>query len=152
MNLHGSGAKVTEEDLLNFENQIKGKLSEEYKAFLLSTNGGYLDDFLVTPDFVEIIDGEEFTQSINPDKFYDLSEVIEEYEVNLEDEVIHKGYIPIAYDSSGNLILLVAEIGEDNGKIFFANHEEQDDDGIFILSKLADSFDEFIESLYPFEE
>lgn len=53
-----------------------------------------------------------------------------------------------ADDSAGNPICMKIG-GEDKESIFFCNHElENTNNGYFLMSKVADSFDEFIKKLY----
>ncbi len=155
MKLHDIGEKIDSEDIIQFEEKINGKLSDEYKKFLLENNGGYVDDYLVTPKFVEVNSSKSkrYYQSTSPDRFYDLDELLEEYEDNLDDPVLPNNYISIAYDTGGNQIVMCVENGIENGKIFFANHEIYDSlTGFWIMTKISDSFNEFVSSLHPFEE
>ena len=56
-----------------------------------------------------------------------------------------------ADDSAGNPICMKIG-GEDKESIFFCNHElENTNNGYFLMSKVADSFDEFIRKLYIIE-
>ena len=155
MNLHGIGEKITAEDISNLEDKLGISLSLDYKEFLLKNNGGYLDDFLCTNTFTETDpeSNKTFSQSTNVDKFYSLEEVLEEYEENLDDPIIPEKFAGIAYDSNGNQILLCADDSENNGKIYFANHELYDPEtDYWVLSVIADSFTEFLNSLHEFDE
>jgi hypothetical protein len=64
---------------------------------------------------------------------------------------------PISYDSFGNLILIAIK-NADRGKIYFWDHEMEADPNqgevpdYSNLTLIADSFDEFINSLHDFEE
>ncbi len=155
MKLHGIGEKIDDEKIIEFEEKINGKLSNEYKIFLMENNGGYLDDYLVTPKFIEVIpsNSERYYQSTSPDKFYSLEELLEEYEDNLDDQVLPDNYISIAYDTGGNQIVMYVADGEQNGEIYFANHELYDPlTGFWLMTKLSNTFNEFVQSLHPFEE
>ena len=91
----------------------------------------------------------KYLQSTNVDKFYSLAEIEEEIFDNKEDPVFPLDYIPIAYDSCGNIILLNAKKGEAYGNIFFANHELYDENGFYVITQIACSFNEFIQKLSP---
>ena len=91
----------------------------------------------------------KYLQSTNVDKFYSLAEIEEEIFDNKEDPVFPLDYIPIAYDSRGNIILLNAKKGEAYGNIFFANHELYDENGFYVITQIACSFNEFIQKLSP---
>ena len=153
MQLTDSDKKINMEDLLNLENDLGLELPTEYKEFLLKNNGGYVSEFLCTPNFIEvdILTQSKYLQSINVDKFYSLAEIEEEIFDNKEDTVFPQEYIPIAYDSCGNIILLNAKKGEAYGNIFFANHELYDENGFYAITKIACSFNEFIRNLSPFD-
>lgn len=155
MKMHDIGKKINNEEILKLEKKINGKLSDEYKDFLLENNGGYVDDYLVTSKFIEndSTASEKYYQSTSPDRFYNIDELLEEYEDNIYDPVLPDGYISIAYDTGGNQIVICIDDSSDNGKIYFANHELYDSlTGFWIITKLYDSFNEFINSLHPFEE
>lgn len=56
-----------------------------------------------------------------------------------------------ADDSAGNPICMKTG-GENQESIFFCDHElENTNDGYLLMSKVADSFDEFIKKLYIIE-
>lgn len=153
--MHDIGKKIDNKEILEFEEKINGKLPDQYKNFLLANNGGYVDGYLVTPKFIEInpTTSEEFYQSTSPDRFYNIDELLEEYEDNLDDPVLPDSYISIAYDTGGNQIVICIDDSSENGKIYFANHELYDPlTGFWIMTKLYDSFNEFICSLHPFDE
>lgn len=155
MKIRNPGKTITAEDIIRLENEMDIELPQEYKAFLLQNNGGYVDGFLCTPSFKELHPetGEAFVQSVNPDKFYSLDEVREEYEDNLDDPVFPEKLLPIAYDSAGNKILLGVDQTKDFGCVFFANHEWYvSQTGFYVITKMADSFDEFVNCLHPYEE
>ena len=111
MQLIDSDNKINIKDLLNLENDLELKLPTEYKEFLLKNNGGYVSEFLCTPNFIEVdpLTQSKYLQSTNVDKFYSLAEIEEEIFDNKEDPVFPLDYIPIAYDSCGNIILLNAK-------------------------------------------
>ena len=54
MQLTDADNKINMKDILNLENALELELPTEYKEFLLKNNGGYVSEFLCTPDFMEI--------------------------------------------------------------------------------------------------
>ena len=62
-------------------------------------------------------------------------------------ELIPEYYCPIADDSCGNEILLCTDENNKYGAVFFADHELFYEDESFVITKLADSFEEFIHLL-----
>ena len=143
--------KIKQKDIQEFEEEYNVKVPEDFASFLLVTNGGYTKQFLCTPDFEEVDnEGNAFMQSANPDQFYSLEEIKEEYLMNEDDPVFESKYIPIALTGSGSYILLDAR--DNVGEIYFANHELYDDNDMYIITKLADSFSDFADELKPFEE
>ena len=154
MNIEANEEKITKEILNEFKQKFSLDLPKDYEEFILKTNGGFLEDFLCSPEFEEEIPGEGIVmQSTNPEQFFSLEEIKEEIEENEDDMVYPSEYLPIAMDSSGNYILLYTQKDYKFGNIYFANHELFDEKtGLYILSKISDSFDTFVNSLYPFED
>ena len=155
MKLSDSGNPVSNKQIIDLEEKISSKLPEQYKNFLLRNNGGYIDGFFVTPTFIETDpeSHEKYYQSSNIDKFYSLDEVIEEYEANKEDPAWEEIYLPVAYDSSGNVFLLYLGADDNYGKVYFANHEMFDPaTDFFVTTNIAEDFDAFVNSLHPYEE
>lgn len=155
MKLRKIGPKID----LNQINEIEIKLNVEfppvYKDFLILNNGGYVDGFLVTPPFWEVNpeSKNEYKQTSSPEYFYNINEILEEYEDNIDDPVIPDKYISIAYDSTGNKILLCLDNSESHGKVYFANHElYYSDTGFWVLTKISDNFSTFIDELHEFDE
>ena len=126
------------------------KLPKDYRKFLLETNGG------------------------NPTKRYFLKKgtnelgeiryflgIIPEYSKGLlEKKAMFDGRIPsntltIGSNSGGNLILLSVK-GPDYGKVYYWDHNWEAEDGqtpdYSNLTLIADSFEEFINSLKSEEE
>lgn len=155
MKIRKPAEKIETEDFIRLENDLEIELPQEYKEFLLQNNGGYVEGFLCTPNFKEVHPEthEVFMQSVNPDKFYSLEEVLEEYEDNEDDPVFPEKMIPIGYDSTGNKLLIGVAEDEDYGCVFFANHEWYvSQTGFYVITKIANSFGEFVSSLHPYGE
>ena len=154
MELRNSGNPVNNIQIATLKEKTSLKLPKEYERFLQLNNGGYVDGFFVTPKFIEIDpeSGKAYSQSSNVEKFYSVDEILEEYEANQEDPAWDENYLPIAYDSSGNVFLLCLLEDENYGKVYFANHELFNPvTDFFVTTNIADSFDAFVDSLRPFE-
>lgn len=154
MELRNSGNPVNNIQIATLKEKTSLKLPKEYERFLQLNNGGYVDGFFVTPKFIEIDpeSGKAYSQSSNVERFYSVDEILEEYEANQEDPAWDENYLPIAYDSSGNVFLLCLFEDENYGKVYFANHELFNPvTDFFVTTNIADSFDAFVDSLRPFE-
>ena len=154
MELRNSGNPVNNIQIATLKEKTSLKLPKEYERFLQLNNGGYVDGFFVTPKFIEIDpeSGKAYSQSSNVEKFYSVDEILEEYEANQEDPAWDENYLPIAYDSSGNVFLLCLFEDENYGKVYFANHALFNPvTDFFVTTNIADSFDAFVDSLRPFE-
>ena len=154
MELRNSGNPVNNIQIATLKEKTSLKLPKEYERFLQLNNGGYVDGFFFTPKFIEIDpeSGKAYSQSSNVEKFYSVDEILEEYEANQEDPAWDENYLPIAYDSSGNVFLLCLFEDENYGKVYFANHELFNPvTDFFVTTNIADSFDAFVDSLRPFE-
>lgn len=154
MELRNSGNPVNNIQIATLKEKTSLKLPKEYERFLQLNNGGYVDGFFVTPKFIEIDpeSGKAYSQSSNVEKFYSVDEILEEYEANQEDPAWDENYLPIAYDSSGNVFLLCLFEDENYRKVYFANHESFNPvTDFFVTTNIADSFDAFVDSLRPFE-
>lgn len=138
-------------DISKFEGNFNVKLPEDYKSFLIENNGGYPAELLFTPDFVEIDPTvkAENRQGTDVEKFLSLSEVSFEYEDILNEDYIPNEYVPIACTSFGNLLLIYVSSEKQYGGVYFANHDLYDSNNdCFTISKVANSFSAFINSLY----
>ncbi|WP_339814851.1 SMI1/KNR4 family protein [uncultured Imperialibacter sp.] len=123
-----------------------------YKEHLLAFNGGKC-----SPNVFQFGEGGKITRStvdwflaIYDGKYDNLKRYIEIYK---KDSKRLPGYmLPIAHDPGGNLICLSCA-GEDNGQVFFWDHEKEvdyttsDDSDYSNLYFIAGSLQEFLESL-----
>jgi len=144
---------TSREEIARFELRRKLILPAEYKAFLLTSNGG-----MPTPDGFEIpgFHGEGSTvltfYGIHEDPDYGLDSMLDSY-----DERIPVDLIPIACDAFGNNICLGWK-GKRRGKIYFWDHEnELDENGNFRqdyanVYLVANSLQEFLDSLKDLDE
>jgi hypothetical protein len=144
-----TGGIATPELLAAFEEVIEARLPEDYKAFVLSTNGG-----TPFPDTYIVNDGEEEWESnvffyglqTGHHSLYSLPTNYEEYAGR-----IPSGLIPIGNDYGGNLIC-ISVTQETYGQIFFSHHdyfsyndEEPCEDGTYFV---APSFSAFFDNLF----
>jgi cell wall assembly regulator SMI1 len=136
---------IVENDIVQLETSLGIKLPDSYRYFLLKHNGGRPkpDVFAIPddpiPNQASMVD---FFYSICTDSTYDL----------IETYMVLQGRIPdnmfaIACDPGGNQICLSLS-GEDAGKIYFWDHEQEVDDGDIPTYEnmylIADSFDDLI--------
>ncbi len=149
--LRDIGAKICTSEIDEFEKKIGKKLPNEYKEFLIKNNGGYPTEIMFTPNFIEInpFTLEKLNQATDVERFFSLNEVSFEYEDILDESYIPPEYIPFARTSFGNLFLICVDLGKKYGSIYFANHDLFDsNNNCFNISKITDSFTDFLDSLY----
>ena len=140
---------ATSESISDFERKIGSKLPDDYKNFLLKYNGGQ-----PCPNSFKFISNKDDGSSV--DKFLSLgkekySNLLKYY--NIYKDRIPSGFIPIAHDAGGNLILMGAN--SDNNKIYFWEHEMEVDEGdipdmsnVYLISQ---SFSAFINNFHEIE-
>ena len=140
---------ATLEDISNFEKIIKGNLPNDYKDFLMKYNGGQPqpNSFRF---FSDRNDGSSVDQflSLGREKHSNLLNYYENYK-----DRIPSGFIPIAHDAGGNLIIM--ELKSNSNRIYFWDHEFEVDDGetpnmdnVYYINQ---SFTKFINDLYKEE-
>ncbi|EIB99112.1 SMI1/KNR4 family protein [Pantoea sp. Sc1] len=146
--IHDSKSMVSEQDIVNVENQLSIKLPDSYREFLKKYNGGYPQ-----PDGFDFADGEDGS---SVDKFLEVSDSKNEGLINYFNtykERIPKNYIPIAKDPGGNLILI--GINGEKAEVYFWDHENEADDGdvpgMQNMHLVALNLDDFINNLYEIE-
>lgn len=141
---------IASRSITNFENKYSIVLPISYRKFLIQFNGG------LTAKGSEVFLINEYQKSSIIDKFYGLnikeSSNIEFYLDNYYD-IFPGGIIPIGEDPGGNYICLNANGNEDYGKIYFYDHEidNENEDGTLNWNNLyliANSFTEFLEKLH----
>lgn len=142
------GPKLSEADIERFEKQIGFSLPESYRSFLSKFNGGSPEPYhFAVPKWRY---GQSLVTEFNgitPGKFSDIGEVIE----TLEDR-LPKGFIPIAGDPGGNVVLLSLD-GPTRGKVYFWDHENEPEEGTEDVEDypnvylLADDFQDFLNNL-----
>jgi SMI1-KNR4 cell-wall len=147
--MHDSYPRISEKEILNTEEEIGKSLPDDYKAFLLESNGGQpeLKKFPIQNNENDDAGILSWFLGICPGDYHDLLT-----NVNRFSDRIPENLIPIARDPGGNLILMSLD-GKDKGNVYFWAHEEECDEGetpnYDNLYPVADSFKRLIESLSP---
>lgn len=134
------------------ENYVKLSFPQEYKDYLLQSNGGRCE-----PNVFGFIENEEITNSsidwflsIYDGEYDNLKDYIDMYKI--EEKRIPTHILPIAHDPGGNLICISCG-KKDNGYIYFWDHEKEvdynksDDNDYSNLYLVAKSFTKFIDNL-----
>ena len=161
--MQDSGSPIRETSISAFEERLRIKLPDDYKSFLLKSNGGRPEKTWVF-DFYDI-HYERADSSVINDLYVLRDEdttkrddIIFVYKTLLEGGQIPQGLLPIADDPGGNIIFICVsdsdyscDFGNSHsyGKVFFGDHERQDPEtGYIALSPVASSFAEFLGKLY----
>lgn len=147
------GEMITENYIQELETKINLLFSTQYKNFLLQNNGGMPeDDVEFTFTEIDPETNEKYKQGSDIHYFYNTDEMMNAYENLICEKLIQDDYLPIACDSFGNQILLYLGSGKENGAVYFSNHEVVNpNDTFWVASKVADSFNEFIDKLHIIE-
>ena len=156
MNFYDSGDILTGDMIAQFENDLNLSLPSDYKSFMLKVNGGTPeDDWMFS--FVDSANGElnnsdlrelfVFYNEVNDN--YD--DIIRIYKSMVSEKLISPLYFPIGDDSGGNPICI--NLSDDEyGAVFYCDHElENAETGFLLSSKIANSFEDFLELLCPLE-
>ena len=149
--LDESEEKLTVDEIQSFEKKIGKIFPNDFKKFLLKSNGGYPREELFTHPFIKINPNTniEFVQETDVEKFFSLNEMEFEYGDIVDEDYISEEYVPFARTSFGNLLLIRLDESEFNGNIYFSNHDLfNSKKNKFTISKVCNSFNEFIDSLY----
>jgi hypothetical protein len=145
------GPKITRLDIKAMENKISVFLPEDYKIFLLESNGG-----APNPRYF-LIEGWENNDKGGIDTFYGFSYIVQGFKYDLEEHFeTYKGRIPtnlfpIACTGMGDVIVL-SVAGYDKGKVYIWDHEQEHFPPTYDnIYKIADSFREFIDSIHYYD-
>ncbi|MCK8495886.1 SMI1/KNR4 family protein [Spirosoma sp. RP8] len=140
--------RTTHKSIKEFEEKINFKLPTDYESFLLVYNGGiplknrFLINKLQGFDSIDLF----FGLSLDKD-FLNLN-----YQLDYYEDRFPPGIIPIGEDPGGNYICLDANQGENYGRIYFYDHEVENEyaqgnptrNNLFLV---AINFGEFLKSL-----
>lgn len=145
--------RVGEEEVRNLETRIGYSFPPAYRKFLLENNGGPTKPFAFQWN-----DGDsDYADSVlrcllaihgNPAEYWDQFD----YHLRMFVDRIPSHMAPIGVDPFGNLVLISLD-GEDVGKIYFWDHENEVEEGEVPgyknLHLVADDFDQFLAGLVP---
>lgn len=139
--------KLKTSDFLKLEKLVGSTIHESYIDFITKHNGGYPSHEV----FTYYRNGIAYDSILQ--RFLDLADdsdsSIYKY-IDIFTGRIPKDFIPIGYDPGGNLILM-KNFGDDNGAIFFWDHEGEADEGdtnnLFFVSN---NISEFLSDLHDF--
>ncbi|MDG5471434.1 SMI1/KNR4 family protein [Jeotgalibacillus sp. ET6] len=145
--IYGSHDNLSLEQIEIFENENNIKLTEQYMNFLLKWNGGK-----VIPNLFKI-SNEQGPSVLNV--FYGIGDMYDNLTdfIEIMDERLPVGFIPIGDDPSGNVICLGTKEPYYD-KIYFWDHEQEpeDPDDMSNMYFLANDIDEFLDNLYEDSE
>lgn len=140
MEIQGNNEVLTETRLQDFE-RINGlQLPQQYREFLLKYNGGYPRPYYFN------ISKEQGIGMINI--FYGIGEMYDNLDkkIDIFDDILDAGFIPIADDSGGNQICLgLSE--KYYGNVYFWIHDEDPED-MGNMYFIAEDFGGFLEKLH----
>lgn len=151
VNLEHSGPPLTLEIINAFEEEIRGRLPDDYKHFLLARNGGSCEPLLGLP-------WEERVERVC--RFMKLLPTADQgIRRNLADlrELNCDGYLPVA-DTFNDQLICIAFRGDKSGAAYFTVYKyralfRRDLVPIAVrMAPLADSFTEFLERLVEIPE
>jgi hypothetical protein len=139
----GSETGANEREIEELERRVRSRLPADYRQFMIEFNGGEPQ-----PRAFEGPDGEgsavRFFFTLDPrSSHYWIHQKLDVYQ-----DRIPPGLLPIASDSFGNLVLL--DLGaKDYGVVYFWDHENESDDEPWWdnISPIAQSFSRFVDEL-----
>ncbi|MDF1508150.1 SMI1/KNR4 family protein [Robertmurraya sp. DFI.2.37] len=141
--IYDSHDNLSLEQIETFENENNIKLTEQYINFLLKWNGGK-----VIPNTF-MISTEQGPSVLNV--FYGIGDMYDNLTdfIEIMDERLPVGFIPIGDDPSGNVICLGTK-DPYYDKIYFWDHEQEPEDpnDMSNMYFLANGIDEFLDNLY----
>lgn len=105
INIVLSEKKISEQELLNFQQEFSITIPEDLKKLLLKTNGG-------------LIKNNDNLRILLSLKYGDFTIEDEIDTLQITEQNIPQGYLPIALDYSDNPITINLNQGDDYGKIF----------------------------------
>ena len=156
MELFDEGIKLTKEDISKYEKKMNTKFPEAYVNFLLESNGETPEEDLAF-DFIDIASNKKNSTDIRefyifyPEGESSYDDIIKVNSIMKPEGLVPEECLVFADDSAGNPICMKTG-GENQERIFLCDHElENANNGYLLMSKVADSFNEFIEKLYIIE-
>ena len=142
------GAKVATDEIISFERQIGLTLPDDYKHFIMKTNGGLPVDQLIF-GYNNVV-----TLRVTVSHFRRLfsfgngkDDIRNNYEYLVKNRKISPCLIPVGDDMEENVIC-ISLAKEDFGTVYFCNLKEKDKKtGFCIVSRIAESFSGFVRAL-----
>ena len=157
LTLTDSGAMIDKETIAAFEKNLNINLPEDYKQFMIKNNGGMPEDDVVFNYFDNVTETEkraviqEFYIIYTEDNF-EVDNIKNICKGFWNDEALPETMYSFGSDPAGN-ILCISLSSDDYGSVYLCNHEfETIDTGYMMPSKIADSFDGFLNALYVMED
>lgn len=138
------GPAISESDVAEFEERVGHRLPDDYRVFMLESNGGVpRANYLPSNENV----GVRAFFMLGDDPHYAIGEMLRVFEGRYP-----VGMLPVAEDSSGNLLLI--DVGrQEMGSVWFWEHEfEAEDDEPprpDNITRIASSFHELLDALRP---
>ncbi len=149
MELIDSGKVISSIKLKKLEQLIGYVIPNEFSKFILTSNGGVPREqvFFSVNEIGDNKDSEPFETDVQ--FFLNYDEIIEVYDNLVSEKLIKKDFLPIAFDSCGNVILLCLRNDEKHGSVFYAFHDllpiEED---YWQMVYVSNSFDSFLSMLH----
>lgn len=145
-NINSQHETLSNRDLLNLESSLGVALPDDYRRFLLQHNGGrpYPKAFPLPNNPRDSHAFIERLFCVSTGNMYDIQKNADLMKGRLPAELL-----PIAEDPGGNLIC-IAVLGENRGKIYFWEHEEEFIDQAPSFENIyfvANNFDDLLNSL-----
>jgi hypothetical protein len=140
------GPSISKAHLHDFESRYDLVLPDDYRLFLLKSNGGRpLPDAFEVPGWVGISSAVDWFLGLREEPYADIGNALDEFGTRLPRE-----FLPIANDPSANTICLGVSGPERNHVYYWANAHDfiRDEEGNMFW--LADSFTEFLEKLHDY--
>jgi len=153
MKLTGVGEQLTESTISDFEVNFNIKLPDDYKVFLLGSNGGvpggnWCFDFIENGSTIKTSSVISYFEVLYAEETMEVDDLRAGYVALVESGQVPSTLLPIADDPFGNIIFI--SVGEDDfGRVYFGNHElEVPETGYLVMSQIAETFSEFMDKLY----
>lgn len=139
-----NGTQLTDAEIDAFEERVRVRLPAEYRAFLMSHNGGRVEPRTLHRHPTHQI---QYFLSIGPPM--DAAPCWDMYR-NPEFPRMPPEHIPIAACEGGDLLTMIVD-GPQRGQIFHWDHEEEGEDAYTYenLTLVAGSLDELLATLEP---